>query len=144
VEGRGLNPFGLFERRVRGFRVVELGGLAVLLALILAVYLAKTGAGGKRADIERVQEQIVEEQTQIRMLRAEVATLERPERLAALATRYLGLEPVSARHEITAEALEDVAHSPAPDQKVIAGGSDPLIQPGSPDLPPAAPATGIR
>jgi len=54
-----------------GAEAVQVVG--VLLILILTVYLAKTGAGGKRADIDRIQKQITDEQTQVRMLRAEVA-----------------------------------------------------------------------
>lgn len=131
-----MRPFGIFERRVRGFRVVEIGALAVLMVLILTVYLAKTGAGGKSADIDHVQSQIDDEQSQIRLLRAEVATLEQPERLEALSDRYLGLVPISARREITAAALGDVARVASTDQKPIAGAADPLTQPGSPDLTP--------
>jgi cell division protein FtsL len=100
---------GFFDRRVRGFRIVELGGAGVLLVLVLAVYLAKTGAGGKRADIDKVQQQINAEQTQIRLLRAEVASLEQPERLEALSSQYLGLQPVPAKHEVPPEALGDLA-----------------------------------
>jgi cell division protein FtsL len=129
---------GIFERRVRGFRVVEIGALAVLLALILTVYLAKTGAGGKRADIDRIQDQIADEQVQLRLLRAEVANLERPERLEALSDRYLGLAPISARREVTPEGLADVARVSVDDNKPLPGVADPLTQPGSPDLPPGA------
>jgi cell division protein FtsL len=140
-----MNPFGFFDRRVRGFRVVEVGALGVLLVLILTVYLAKTGAGGKRADIDRIQGQITDEQTQIRMLRAEVATLEQPSRLEALAA-YLQLGPISARREITVAALPDVAHVSASDHKTTLISSDPLTAVGSPDLnkgpEPAAPAAG--
>ena len=92
-----MRPLAFFDRRVRGFRVVELGGAAVLLVLILVVYLAKTGAGGKREDIDRVQAQIDAEQTNIRLLKAEVATLEQPERLEALSARFLNLQPIPAQ-----------------------------------------------
>jgi cell division protein FtsL len=129
-----MRPFAFFERRVRGFRVVEIGALAVLLVLVLTVYLAKTGAGGKSADIDHVQAQIDDEQSQIRLLRAEVASLEQPERLQALSDHYLGLVPISARHEITPEALMDIARVDAASQKPIAGATDPLTSPGSPDL----------
>ena len=104
---------GVFNSRVRGFRIVELGGLAVLIALVLAVYLAKAGAGGKRADIDRVQDQIVSEQARIRLLQAEVANLERPERLEALSGRFLGMQPIAAKHEVQADALPDIALAPA-------------------------------
>jgi cell division protein FtsL len=140
-----MNPFGFFDRRVRGFRIVEVGALGVLLVLILTVYLAKTGAGGKRADIDRIQGQITDEQIQIRMLRAEVATLEQPSRLEALAA-YLQLGPISARREITVAALPDVAHVAVVDHKTALIVSDPLTAVGSPDVTkgpaPVAPAAG--
>jgi cell division protein FtsL len=128
-----MRLFGFFDRRVRGFRIVEVGALGVLLVLILAVYLAKTGAGDKRADIERVQDQIADEQSQIRILRAEVATLEQPERLEALSARYLGLAPISARREVTPEGLRDVAQVAVIDHKTTLVSADPLTATGSPD-----------
>jgi cell division protein FtsL len=100
---------GLFDQRVRGFRIVEVGGLGVLLILVLAVYLSKAGAGGERADIDHVQQQIFDEQARIRLLQAEVANLEQPERLEALSGQYLGLQPVSAKHEVQPDALPDLA-----------------------------------
>lgn len=100
---------GLFDQRVRGFRVVELGGMSVLMVLVLGVYLSKAGAGGERADIEHVQQQILDEQARIRLLQAEVANLEQPERLEALSGQYLGLQPIPARHEVQAESLPDLA-----------------------------------
>ena len=105
---------GLFDQRVRGFRVVEIGGLGVLLVLVLAVYLSKAGAGGERADIDHVQQQIADEQTRIRLLQAEVANLEQPERLEALSSQYLGLQPIPAKHEVQAESLPDLAMAPQP------------------------------
>jgi cell division protein FtsL len=99
---------GVFNQRVRGFRVVELGELGVLMVLVLAVYLAKAGGGDERADIDRAQQQIYEEQTRVRLLQAEVATLEQPERLESLSNRYLGLQPVPAKHEVRPEALADL------------------------------------
>jgi cell division protein FtsL len=100
---------GFFDQRVRGFRIIDLGGIGVLLVLVLVVYLSKAGAGGERNDIDRVSQLIYEEQTRIRLLQAEVANLEQPERLAALSGQYLGLQPVSAKHEVQAEALPDLA-----------------------------------
>ena len=105
-----MKLFGVFNHRFRGFRVVELGAAGVLLALVLVVYLAKAGAGGERAAIARVEDEIVAERTQIRLLNAEVASQEQPERLAALSTRYLGLQPIAAKREVPADALPDVAH----------------------------------
>jgi hypothetical protein len=76
---------------------------------VLAVYLSKAGAGGERADIDDVQQKIVTEQLRIRLLKAEVANLEQPERLKSLSAQYLGLQSVPAKHEVPADALPDIA-----------------------------------
>jgi cell division protein FtsL len=106
----GLDSLSVvFERRVRGFRLVEVVGLGVFLVLALTVYLLKADAGHDRAEIARLDRQILAEQTNIRVLRAEVAHLEQPERVSHLAGGYLGFAPISARQEITPEALSQVA-----------------------------------
>lgn len=108
----------LFDRRVRGFRVVEMVCLGVLLALVMGVYLAKTFAGRERAQIASVEEQIVDEKVRIRLLKAEVAYLEQPRRIEQLA-QGLQLAPIKPEHETTEDALIDVArhgqvpHAPA-------------------------------
>jgi cell division protein FtsL len=129
---------GFFDRRIRGFRIVELGAMAVLVVLVLVVYLFKDGAGDKRADIDRVQEQIVAEQEQIRLLKAEVAHQEQPERLETLAGQYLNLAPVNAKHEVDAAALPDIARVEAQTVK-SAPAATPASAPAAAP-PPAAPA----
>ena len=134
---------GFFDRRVRGFRIVELGAMVVLAALVVVVYLAKDGAGDKRADIDRVQQQIVAEQEQIRLLKAEVAHQEQPERLEALAGQYLGLQPVAAKHEVEAAELADVARvttPAAPAVKPALAGGAPLALTATLAAAPSAPA----
>ena len=91
----------LLERRVRGFRLVDLIGLGVLVVIILGVYLAKTLAGRERAEIARMERQIHQEQARIRLLRAEVAHLEQPSRIGALSENLLGLQPTSMKREVT-------------------------------------------
>jgi cell division protein FtsL len=99
----------VFKRRVRGFRLVDLLALALLLVLAFAVYGFKTFAGRESADINDVQRQIAQEQKRVRLLRAEIAHLEDPTRLARLSTQYLGLKPVAAKREATLEALPEIA-----------------------------------
>src|SRR5206468_820166 len=106
---------GLFQRRVRGFRLVDLMGLAFLLVLAFTVYGFKTFAGRESADINDVQRQIVAEQKRVRLLKAEIAHLEDPSRLSRLSTQYLGLKPVAAKREATVEALPEIAQ-PKPDE----------------------------
>lgn len=99
----------LFTRRFRGFRVVELGGLAFFIVLALGVYMVKAGAGRDRAHIARIEREILVEQTRLRLLRAEVAHLEQPERIERLAVAYLGMGPTSPKNEATVETLGLVA-----------------------------------
>jgi hypothetical protein len=119
---------GLFNRRVRGFRVVEVVGLGVLLTLVTGVYLAKTIAGRERNEIARIEREIEDEKARKRLLEAEVAHLEQPRRIEGLAVA-MGLVPIPAERETTEDALVDVARNLAP------------VKPTAPDA--AAPAGAL-
>jgi cell division protein FtsL len=116
----------LLERRVRGFRLVDLCAAGVLAALILGVYLAKTMAGRERAEIATMDRQIDQEKTRIRLLQAEVAHLEEPARLERLSEAYLGMGPVPIKHDVTADGLADIMRSARVTGKL----------PGAPVAPP--------
>jgi cell division protein FtsL len=109
----------LIDRRVRGFRLIDLVALGLLVVLILGVYLAKTMAGRERAEIARIERQIAAEKARIRLLQAEVTHLEQPARIERLSTAYLGLAPVSIKRETTTDSLLDVARNPAPPVVVV-------------------------
>lgn len=98
----------MFNHRVRGFRVVEVVGMGVLVTLVTGVYLAKTVAGRERNEIASIEQQIEDEKARKRLLEAEVAFLEQPRRIEALAVA-MGLQPIQASHETTEDALVDVA-----------------------------------
>jgi cell division protein FtsL len=100
---------GVFSSRLRGFRVLDLVALAVLLVLALGSYAFKTFAGAETADTAGVQVQIVQEQKRIRLLQAEIAHLEDPQRIERLSTQYLGLQAVAPKQEIAAQDLARVA-----------------------------------
>ncbi len=100
------------NKRVRGFRLIDLVALGLLTVLILGVYLAKTVAGRERTEIARVDRQIGEEKARIRLLQAEVSHLEQPARIERLSEVYLGLAPVSIKHEADADALAELARKP--------------------------------
>lgn len=107
-------------RRVRGFRLVDLVAASVLVLLIVGVYLAKTVAGRERADIAAAERQIEAEKVRIRLLQAEVTHLEKPARIEKLSETYLGLGPVSIKHEASPEVLGDIAiHPAAPSPKPV-------------------------
>ena len=102
---------GVFTRRFRGFRVIDLLALSVVLVLALGSYVFTTLAGAQSADTAGVQGQIVQEQKRIRLLRADIAHLEGPGRIERLSTQYLGLAAVDPKHETTPEALAQVGRS---------------------------------
>lgn len=112
----------VFARRVRGFRLIELTMFGVMVALAFGVYGAKTVAGRNHTEIARVESSIEAEKQRIRLLKAEVAHLEQPERLGRLSSTYLGLQPVPSDREAPAESLEELArqrsapHSPTATQ----------------------------
>lgn len=126
----------LFERRLLGFRTVDVGLFLVLVSLILGVYLGKTMAGGERGQIAATERSIAEERDRILVLEAEVAHLERPERLASLARTYGGLAPVASSREITSEGLADALQAPAP-------AVPQLLIVAAPGLPEAAAETSV-
>ena len=108
----------LLDRRIRGFRLVDVVAAGLLVALVMSVYLDKTIAGKERAEIARVEREIGAERARIRLLQAEVTHLERPGRISALSIGYLGLAPVTAKRETTPEGLSELVRiarpSPAP------------------------------
>ena len=104
-----MNGFAAFlGRSLRGMRLIEFGALMVLLAMVLGVYLAKAAAGRERGDITAVQAQIEDENKRLRLLQAEVAHLEEPQRLMRLSA-VIGLGPTVSKHEGSPEELGQIA-----------------------------------
>jgi len=95
----------LFTHRTRGFRTINVVLASVLLVLAVGVNLAKTFAGKERNAIGEVERQIRKESEQIRVLQAEVAHLEQPERLERLSRAFLAMAPVNVKQETTVEDL---------------------------------------
>jgi hypothetical protein len=131
----------VFTRRVRGFRLLDLVGVGLLVAIILGVYLAKTMAGRERAEIATIERQIGAEKARIRLLQAEVAHLEQPGRLERLSVTYLKMEPVTAHREATPDQIIDLARAGPPKKakavSAVAGMIDGSNStPGVPPPPP--------
>lgn len=136
----------LFNRRVRGFRVVEVVGGGILLTLFTGVYLAKTFAGRELQEISRIEQQIDDEAMRKRLLEAEVAHLEQPRRIEQLAL-MMQLKPIAPDHEITEDALIDVARrrelprapiaaAPVAPEALAADAPEPLPDDAAPPPPP--------
>ena len=135
----------LLDRKVRGFRLVDLCAAALLVALILGTYLAKTMAGRERADIARMDRQIDDEKERIRLLQAEVAHLEEPARLERLSEAYLGMAPVSIKRDVSVDTLGDIARSALVTGKVPGGpAAEPARRPLNFDPTRPAAAAGAQ
>ncbi|MDZ4370863.1 MAG: cell division protein [Phenylobacterium sp.] len=131
----------VFTRKVRGFRLIDLIGVGLLVMVVLGVYLAKTMAGRERAEIAKIDRQIKVESARIRLLQAEVAHLEQPGRLERLSVMYLKMEPVGVNREATVDQIIDVARAGPPKKAkavsavaAMVNGFD--VVPGVPPPPP--------
>ena len=127
-----MNPF---KRGVFRVRIFDVAAFACVLAMDFGVYLAKTNAGRERARIANIDRQIAEEQRKTKLLRAEVAHLEQPERLGRLSNAHLGLTPADGTREALPETLPDIAR---PAERSPRPAPTKLLP--KPELLPAAPA----
>lgn len=125
----------LYAWKVRGVRWVEIIGVLLVAAMVFSVYLAKAAAARESARISDLERQISDNGRRVRLLRAEVARLEQPNRLEAL-SRGAGLGPVDVHRQATTENLPSLAAVPEPAPVVIAP-----TPPTTPDAP-AAPEVG--
>ncbi|NIJ40994.1 cell division protein FtsL [Parvibaculum indicum] len=76
-------------------RILNLLLLVGVVALSIGLYDVKYRAQQAEREADRLDRQIAREQEAIKVLRAEWAHLNEPDRLQALAKRYTGLRPVS-------------------------------------------------
>jgi hypothetical protein len=106
----------LLRNRVWGFRMIEVSAFVMLIALALAVYLAKVAGAKDAQQITSIERQIGQERQQIRLLQAAVAKSEQPARIEQLSTSYLKLAPAGQKQEVEEAALVDIARpaKPAP------------------------------
>ena len=109
----------LYAWKIRGVRWVEIIGVLLVAAMVFSVYLAKAGAARESARISDLERQISDNGQRVRLLRAEVARLEQPNRLEAL-SRDLGLGPVAVHRQTTVDSLASLAPIPEPRPVVIA------------------------
>jgi len=91
------------ERRPRigrlGWSVLMLIGVG----LVVVLFSIKTRALEAKAHMQKLERTLERERAEVRMLGAELALLQSPERLRALAKEQLGLEPAKAERVLTLE-----------------------------------------
>jgi len=109
----------LYGWKIRGVRWIEIAGVLLVAAMVFSVYLAKAAAARESARISDLERQISDNGQRVRLLRAEVARLEQPNRLEAL-SRDAGLGPVDVHRQATVGSLPGLAPIPEPRPVVIA------------------------
>jgi cell division protein FtsL len=87
----------------------HLFGFVGLVALAFALYWAKAEAQAVREQVIQLQDDVEAQRRQVRTLEAELAFIERPDRLEEAATAQLNLVPISADRIATLDQLDRVA-----------------------------------
>jgi|GEM_PF-5597302 len=77
------------------------------VALTIGLFYIKTRAQTAKEDVVRLERAIASEERAISVLEAELAFRESPERLAGLAEKKLGFEPISTKTTLTVEELAE-------------------------------------
>jgi len=77
------------------------------VALTIGLFYIKTRAQTVKDDVVRLERAIATEERAISVLEAELAFRESPERLAGLAEKKLGFEPISTKTTLTVEDLAE-------------------------------------
>ena len=88
------------SRRLTGFLLFVIG-----VGLTIGLYYVKTRAQTARAEVRTLERQIAAEEAAIGVLRAEIAYLEAPDRLARLGEEHLGLASTPPERLVGAEAI---------------------------------------
>ena len=104
----------VYHRRAEVAKRIIWGAMILIgISLLALLYSFKTMAQSARKDVTQLEAQIEREESQIQILKADIAYLERPDRMAELSqtvtlTEPLGYEP--------GEGLEQVKSIPLRDQ----------------------------
>jgi len=130
----------LFNRRIRGVRVVELIGVVLAVGMMMWVGFSKVREGESVRRLNNLNTQIALEEAAIKELQVRVAHLERPARIEALATQ-LGMLPVKPEREAHLENLPEISKSlSAPDKAARAASRPAASAPASVSQPASATA----
>lgn len=122
----------LFEQRVRGIRLIELIGLALALGMIFWVCLSKAREGEDIKRMSRLDAEIAQEAQAVSTLKIKVAQLERPARLEALATAYLGMKPIAPAHEAHIDSLSEISRTTSRPTRAVAATTVPVAPAAAP------------
>ena len=83
-------------RRMTGIFMLIIG-----VVLIIALYYVKTRSQTANQEVLRLERLVLKEENAIKVLQAEIAFLENPDRLRNLSDIYLKLQPISSENIIS-------------------------------------------
>ncbi len=95
-----------YRRGVGGSIIFALFLVGVILTV--GLYFVKTRAQTAKTEASQLLRKVEAEQKAVKLLRAELAHLESPDRLSDLAERELGLLPVKSEQTISPEELVEM------------------------------------
>lgn len=98
-------------------RAFQIAAAVLIVALIVGLYRSKTDASAARQRVQTLETEISETESDIRALRAEVAHLESPARVEALARRELKMEPAGGTRALPERAIDRTLPAPTAAQK---------------------------
>ena len=133
-----MNPFAFLTRRVRGFRVIDIAAVTLIVTIAVGSYAFKTFASGEDADAHGVESQILQEQKQ----NPPAAGRDRPPRRSP--PHRGAVHPISGHGSVDPSMRFQLTRCrgslPTPtDQAAQAGGADMSV--AEPPFDPSAEAT---
>ena len=93
-------------------RVLNVLAAILVIALAIGLYKAKSDAAKAQAHVRALQTEIEDGEAGLRALRAEIARLESPARVEALAERELGMNVGSESAALPAAAIAQTLPAP--------------------------------
>lgn len=87
--------------------------MMVGVGLVVVLFSIKTRALEAKAHMRQLEQTLQQERAEVRMISAEIAHLENPERLRKLSKEYLGLHPVKAKQTLSlTQAVAQIPQRP--------------------------------
>jgi hypothetical protein len=103
----------------------HIAGVAGLMVFAVALYWAKAEAQSAREHVIALQKDVDTKRRAVRTLEAEVAFLERPDRLEATAAGQMGLVPLRAEKMANLNDLDQIAPLPVAEAAPVQSGGVP-------------------
>lgn len=102
----------IYDSRSRKRPLVWVLLFAIGVGLVLFLYLVKINALETKTDIQKLKSAIAQEEQAVKLLSAELAYLQNPDRLSKLANEYLQLQPTKGAQNISLdEAMKKISQS---------------------------------